>query len=146
MRGPPDPEMRRAALADGPISQSQLPCTADTTSAPILTQAEARRRARINFGNDLPHLPAGTSQRFNPLVEVRMSGHATELAAKAEDQDAHVLSVLRLVSVRLGLIRDEINDIGIALKNGRIAPEYARMLADRVAPGCYEAASEDIIQ
>ena len=55
----------------------------------------------------------------------------------------HVLSVLRLVSVRLGLIRDEINDIGIALKNGRIAPKYARMLCDRVAPGCYEAASGD---
>jgi hypothetical protein len=58
--------------------------------------------------------------------------------------DEHVLSVLRLVSARLGLIRDEINDIGIALKNGRIAPEYARMLAEQAAPGCYEAASEDI--
>jgi hypothetical protein len=74
-----------------------------------------------------------------------MNAHVTKLAAVATDtEDAHVLSVLRLVSVRLGLIRDEINDIGIALRNGRIAPEYARMLADRVAPGCYAAASEDI--
>jgi hypothetical protein len=74
-----------------------------------------------------------------------MNAPATKLAAKTADkEDAHVLSVLRLVSVRLGLIRDEINDIGIALKNGRIAPEYARMLAERVAPGCYAAASEDI--
>ena len=54
------------------------------------------------------------------------------------------LDVLRLVSVRLGMIRDEINDIGIALKNGRLHPDYARMLADGVAPGCYAAASEDI--
>ena len=68
------------------------------------------------------------------MVEgLAMSAHATKLAVKIEGED-----------VRLGLIRDEINDIGIALKNGRIAPEYARMLADRVAPGCYAAASEDI--
>ena len=74
-----------------------------------------------------------------------MNAPATKLAAKkAVKEDTHVLSVLRLVSVRLGLIRDEINDIGIALKNGRIAPEYARMLTERVAPGCYAAASEDI--
>jgi hypothetical protein len=63
---------------------------------------------------------------------------------KPQESAEHTLNVLRLVSVRLGLIRDEINDIGIALKNGRIAPEYARMLADRVAPGCFAAASEDI--
>jgi len=43
-----------------------------------------------------------------------------------------VLSTLRLVSVRLGLIRAEINDIGIALKNGRIPPEYARALPTRL--------------
>jgi hypothetical protein len=73
-----------------------------------------------------------------------MSAHATKLAAKPEDKEsADVLSVLRLVSVRLGMIRDEINDIGIALKNGRIHPDYARMLADRVAPGCYDAAAGD---
>jgi hypothetical protein len=60
------------------------------------------------------------------------------------DENESVLSILRLVSVRLGMIRDEINDIGIALKNGRIDPGYARMLADRAAPGCYAAASEDI--
>ena len=76
-----------------------------------------------------------------------MNTPATRLAAKADDKEhEHVLCVLRLVYVRLGLIRDEINDIGIALKNGRIAPEYARILADRVAPGCYAAAAEDIIQ
>ena len=63
---------------------------------------------------------------------------------KPQKSTEHTLSVLRLVSVRLGLIRDEINDVGIALKNGRIHPDYARMLADRVAPGCYAAASEDI--
>jgi len=74
-----------------------------------------------------------------------MSAPAIKLAAKAADQEhEHVLSVLRLVSVRLQMIRDEVNDIGLALRNGRIAPEYARMLADRVAPGCYAAASEDI--
>ena len=60
------------------------------------------------------------------------------------DETESVLSVLRLVSVRLGMIRDEVNDIGLALKTGRIDPGYARMLADRVAPGCYAAASEDI--
>jgi hypothetical protein len=63
---------------------------------------------------------------------------------KPQESTEHTLSVLRLVSVRLGMIRDEINDIGIALKNGRIHPDYARMLAERVAPGCYEAASGDI--
>jgi hypothetical protein len=59
------------------------------------------------------------------------------------DENESVLSILRLVSVRLGMIRDEINDIGISLKNGRIDPGYARMLADRVAPGCYDAAAGD---
>jgi hypothetical protein len=67
---------------------------------------------------------------------------ATSSCDTRERED--VLSVLRLVSVRLGLIRDEVNDIGIALKNGRINPNYARALVDRVAPGCYDAASEDI--
>jgi hypothetical protein len=74
-----------------------------------------------------------------------MNAHATKFAAKTADKEhEHVLSVLRLVSVRLGMIRDEVNDIGLALKAGRIDPGYARMLADRVAPGCYDAASEDI--
>jgi hypothetical protein len=57
-----------------------------------------------------------------------------------------VLSVLRLVSVRLGGIRDEVNDIGIALKNGRIDPNYARALVDRVAPGCFDMCAGDILQ
>jgi hypothetical protein len=56
----------------------------------------------------------------------------------------HVLSVLRLVSVRLGMIRDEVNDVGIALKNGRIDPHYARELVERVAPGCFDAAAGDL--
>jgi hypothetical protein len=67
-----------------------------------------------------------------------------DAASMSADTTPEVLSTLRLMSVRLGLIRDEINDIGIALKNGRIHPDYARMLADRVAPGCFAAASEDI--
>ena len=55
--------------------------------------------------------------------------NATQLAANIEGEDIeHTLAVLRLVSTRLVLIRDEINDIGIALKNGRIHPDYARML------------------
>jgi hypothetical protein len=74
-----------------------------------------------------------------------MNAHTTQFAAEGEDIKS-TLAVLRLISTRLGMIRDEINDIGIALKNGRVDPRYARMLADHVAPGCYEAASEDIQQ
>jgi hypothetical protein len=69
---------------------------------------------------------------------------ATELQARQLRTTSDVLSTLRLVSVRLGLIRAEINDIGIALKNGRIHPDYARMLAERAAPGCYDQCAEDI--
>ena len=69
---------------------------------------------------------------------------ATSFCASSDTSEREdVLSVLRLVSVRLGLIRDEVNDIGIALKNGRINPNYARALVDRVAPGCYDAAAGD---
>jgi hypothetical protein len=62
---------------------------------------------------------------------------------KPPSEREHTLSVLRLVSVRLQMIRDEVNDIGVALKNGRINPNYARALVDRVAPGCFDAAAED---
>jgi hypothetical protein len=74
-----------------------------------------------------------------------MSGTASrqiEPPAFAESAE-NTLAILRLVSVRLGMIRDEVNDIGIALKNGRINPNYARTLVDRVAPGCFDACAED---
>ena len=49
MRGPPDPEMRRAALAGSPQSQSLLPCTAESTETVREFQAASLRR-RFAFG------------------------------------------------------------------------------------------------
>jgi hypothetical protein len=41
---PPDLKSERAACQDSPVSQSHLPCTADTNDPPPEFQAASRRR------------------------------------------------------------------------------------------------------
>ena len=44
MHASPDPDMRKAALADGPISQNQFPYTEDSTEIARSFQARKLRR------------------------------------------------------------------------------------------------------
>lgn len=69
-----------------------------------------------------------------------MNQHVKPEALAPETE--RTLSTLRLIYVRLGLIRHEIKDIGIALKNGRVSPEHAQMLAEQAAPGCFEVCAD----
>lgn len=74
-----------------------------------------------------------------------MNVHVSQnhLTTEAE-RTKHTIDVLRLLYVRLGHIQSIIGDIGVALKNGRIDPDHARMLADSAAPGCFDAVAGDI--
>jgi hypothetical protein len=44
MRGPPDPDMRKAALADGPVSHSPTVRTEQNATSPLDLQARSLRR------------------------------------------------------------------------------------------------------
>ncbi|WP_338690426.1 hypothetical protein V5279_28975 [Bradyrhizobium sp. 26S5] len=49
-----------------------------------------------------------------------------------------VLAALRCTALRVQLIREEINVIGVALAGEMITPEAAIEWCDDVAPGCLE--------
>ena len=46
--GPP-PDMRRAALADGPVSQNQFPCNIDTIPEAVREYQALRRRLALGY-------------------------------------------------------------------------------------------------
>lgn len=87
--------------------------------------------------------PGGPVAHEERLNTAESNSAITELQGSSCDEREFTLAILRLVSVRLGLIRDTIHDIGIALKNDRLTPAYARALADEAAPGCFDACAED---
>jgi hypothetical protein len=49
-----------------------------------------------------------------------------------------VLAALRCTALRVQLIREEINTIGVALASEMITPQAAIEWCDVVAPGCLE--------
>ncbi|MGY3575499.1 hypothetical protein [Bradyrhizobium sp. USDA 4504] len=50
-----------------------------------------------------------------------------------------VIAALRCASLRIQLVREEINLIGVALATGVITPETAVEWCHDVAPGCLDA-------
>jgi len=55
------------------------------------------------------------------------------------EADRHVLAIVRHVSGNLGAITKAVNEIGVALADGRITPGQALIEVERVAPNMYHA-------
>jgi hypothetical protein len=54
------------------------------------------------------------------------------------DKD-YAVQIMRTISARLGLIREEVNQIGLAVTQGRIRPDIGLTLVEQIAPGCADA-------
>ena len=51
------------------------------------------------------------------------------------DKD-YVVQILRTVSARVGLIKEEVNELGLSVAQGRMPPAIALTLLEQIAPGC----------
>ena len=54
----------------------------------------------------------------------------------------YTLAVLRTMCVRVRLIENELQAIGVALKGNLISPEMALECAQEIAPGCAAVVAE----
>ena len=51
------------------------------------------------------------------------------------DKD-YAVQIMRTVSTRLSLIREEVNELGLSVAQGRMPPAIALTLLEQIAPGC----------
>jgi hypothetical protein len=66
---------------------------------------------------------------MNAIARIKTPQHDRDYAAQ----------ILRTVSARLGLIREEVNELGLSVAQGRMRPDIALTLLEQIAPGCATA-------